>query len=84
VGNPAAWIAIGQGEMEAGRTAFRDFWIDRATCKLPTMPTPPSPCVAYTCPTDAPVHYCQHAGGHEWPSFASAAAVAFFESFGKF
>jgi polyhydroxybutyrate depolymerase len=81
VGNPAAWMAIGQGELIAGRTAFRDYWIERATCKPPTMPTPPSPCVAYTCPSERPVHYCQHGGGHEWPDFATAAAVAFFDRF---
>ena len=30
---PAAWIAIGQGELIAGRTAFRDFWRSRAMCQ---------------------------------------------------
>jgi poly(3-hydroxybutyrate) depolymerase len=81
VGNPAAWIAIGMGEMTADRTTFRNFWTERATCKAPTMPVMPSPCVAYTCPAERPVHFCNHAGGHEWPSFATAAAVAFFDKF---
>lgn len=81
VGNPAAWIAIGEGELLAGRTAFRDFWRMRATCQTTSMPVEPSPCIAYSCPADRPVHYCQHPGGHIWPSFASKAAVDFFLEF---
>jgi poly(3-hydroxybutyrate) depolymerase len=81
VGNPAAWIAIGKGELEAGRTAFRDFWRNRATCQPASMPVPPSPCVAYACPADRPVHYCEHPAGHIWPDFASQAAVDFFLKF---
>jgi polyhydroxybutyrate depolymerase len=81
VGNPGAWIAIGKGELEAGRTAFRDFWRNRATCQPASMAVPPAPCVAYTCPTDRPVHYCEHPAGHIWPDFASKAAVDFFLKF---
>jgi polyhydroxybutyrate depolymerase len=81
VGNPAAWIAIGKGELEAGRTAFRDFWRNRAACQPGSMAVPPSPCVAYTCPADRPVHYCEHPAGHIWPDFASQAAVDFFLKF---
>jgi polyhydroxybutyrate depolymerase len=81
VGNPAAWITIGNGEVEAGRTNFRDFWRNRATCMPASMPVDPSPCIGYTCPADRPVHFCSHPGGHVWPSFASQAAVDFFSKF---
>jgi poly(3-hydroxybutyrate) depolymerase len=82
VGTPAAWITIGQGELAANRTSFRDFWRDRNKCMTASMATEPSPCVAYNgCPTDKPVHYCQHPGGHIWPGFATKAAVDFFLKF---
>ncbi len=79
VGTPAAWITIGQLELNAGREAFRDFFRDRAGCTATTMATDPPPCVAYDdCATPTPVHYCEHPGDHVWPDFGTAASWAFF------
>jgi polyhydroxybutyrate depolymerase len=81
VGHPAAWLTLGEGEL-AGREPYRDFWRDRAGCEPTSTPTEPTPCIAYdACDTDTPVHYCQHAGGHEWPSFGTQAAWDFFTDF---
>ncbi len=82
VGTPAAWITIGEGELEAGRVEFRDYFRARAMCSDTSMPTPPDPCVAYDgCAEGTPVHYCQHSGGHEWPDFGSQAMWDFFSRF---
>jgi hypothetical protein len=46
------------------------------------MPTDPSPCVAYQgCDDGYPVTWCEFAGGHSPPSFASAAIWDFFSQF---
>jgi polyhydroxybutyrate depolymerase len=80
-GKAAAWVTIGQGELIAGREAFRDDWRKRNQCQTGSMPTAPTGCVAYTCPPESPVHYCTHGGGHEWPSFGTEAAWNFFSRF---
>jgi polyhydroxybutyrate depolymerase len=82
VNTPAAWITIGAMEQSAGRTAYRDFFRDRAMCVAANMPTAPTPCVAYDgCAVGTPVHYCEHPDGHIWPDFGSAAMWSFFEAF---
>jgi hypothetical protein len=82
VNTPAAWITIGQMELNAGREAFRDFFRDRAMCATTSMATAPPPCVAYDgCAADTPVHYCEHPDGHIWPDFGSAAMWDFFSTF---
>jgi polyhydroxybutyrate depolymerase len=83
VGTPAAWITIGTEELSGGRTAYRDFFRDRAACSDTSMPAEPDPpCVAYDgCGADTPVHYCQHPDGHIWPDFGSAAMWTFFSQF---
>jgi poly(3-hydroxybutyrate) depolymerase len=58
----------------------RDVWLSTNGCGTATTPTSPSPCVAYDCPADAPVHWCVHDEGHEWPSFAAEGIWAFFSS----
>jgi len=80
VGKPAAWVTIGDGEAVPGRIAFRDFWRTDASCTTTTTAVgPAATCAAYTCPNPArPVHFCSHAGGHEWPSFGATAAWGFF------
>ena len=78
VGTPAAWVAIGQGELIPAREQFRDFWRMRAGCQATSSAVAPAACVAYACPPATPVHYCAHPGGHEWPSFGTQAAVSFF------
>jgi poly(3-hydroxybutyrate) depolymerase len=59
--------------------AARDVWLKTNGCGMTTMPTSPTPCVAYEC-SKAPVHWCVHTEGHEWPSFASKGMWAFFSS----
>jgi polyhydroxybutyrate depolymerase len=82
VGTPAAWITIGDDEAVQGRLDYRDFFRDSAGCSATSSNVAPSPCVAYDCPDpERPVQFCSHVGGHEWPDFGSAAAVAFFERF---
>lgn len=82
VGTPAAWITIGTQELISARAAFRDYWRDRNMCSATTTATAPPPCVAYACPLpDRPVHYCEHPGGHIWPSFGTGAVWAFFSQF---
>jgi len=81
VGTPAAWITLGEGEINGGRERFRDFFRDRAGCEATTTGASPDPCVAYDgCGARTPVHYCEHPGAHEWPDFGSAAFWAFFDS----
>lgn len=82
VSTPAAWITIGAEELTAGRAAFRDFFRDAAGCAATSASTEPPPCVAYEgCAEPTPVDYCQHDGGHVWPSFGTAASWAFFQRF---
>lgn len=82
VSTPAAWITIGAMELNAGRAAFREFFRDAAGCDATSGAVEPSPCVAYDgCVESTPVHYCEHPGGHVWPSFGTAAAAAFFARF---
>jgi poly(3-hydroxybutyrate) depolymerase len=82
VNAPAAWVTIGQGELVPARAEFRDFWRDGAMCDATTMPTEPSPCVAYDgCDAGKPVHYCEHGGDHVWPDFGTQAAWDFFQLF---
>lgn len=82
VGTPAAWVTIGEGELNSGREAYRDFFRDRAGCGSGTQDTAPGPCVAYDgCGQGTPVHYCQHGGGHVWPGFGVEATWDFFKQF---
>lgn len=82
VGTPAAWITIGTEELNSGREAFRDWFRDRAGCAATSTATEPAPCVAYDgCDDGAPVHYCQHPGGHVWPDFGTQASWDFFRQF---
>lgn len=83
VGKPAAWITIGDGEAVPERIAYRDFWRTRNECTTMTTVVPPAAtCGAYNCPDPGrPVHFCSHAGGHEWPSFGAQGAWDFFTKF---
>jgi hypothetical protein len=58
----------------------RDVWLSTNDCGTATTPTSPNPCVAYDCPADAPVIWCVHNEGHEWPSFAAEGIWAFFSN----
>ena len=83
VGKPAAWITIGDGEAVPERIDYRDFWRTRNECTTMTTVVPPAAtCLAYKCPDpNRPVHFCSHAGGHEWPTFGAQAAWDFFTKF---
>ena len=60
----------------------RDYWIAINSCKKEeTSEGVDSSCDAYGgCDTDFPVQYCEHNGGHEWPTFASDAIWNFFKN----
>jgi len=54
-------------------------WQQANGCSSTSSDTDPSPCVAFDgCSRD--VHWCEHTGGHEWPSFAGAAIWDFFSA----
>ncbi|MEJ7602375.1 MAG: hypothetical protein WKG01_31060 [Kofleriaceae bacterium] len=73
-----AWITIGAMELEPAREQLRDTFRTLDGCTADSSATDPAPCVAYAgCMPGAQVHYCQHAGGHVWPAFASAAMWQF-------
>ena len=58
----------------------RDYWLESNGCAgAPGAPADPSPCVAYSGCAE-PVLWCEHGGGHSWPSFAGAAIRGFFLS----
>jgi poly(3-hydroxybutyrate) depolymerase len=76
-----AWIAHGTNDdlvPYSSAQSARDVWLRINGCGTATTPTSPSPCVAYQCPANAPVHWCVHNEGHEWPSFAAQGIWAFF------
>ena len=77
-----AWIAHASNDPTvsfASGQAARDIWLKTNGCGTTTMPTSPSPCVAYQCSKE-PVIWCVHTDGHVWPSFASKGVWAFFSS----
>lgn len=79
---PAAWITIGDGELTAGREAFRDFFRDLAGCQETSTPGMPDGCIDYDgCGPDTPVIFCSHPAGHVWPSIGVDATKAFFQAF---
>ncbi len=81
---PAAWVTMGQMELDTRGTAFRDHFLGAAGCSSESSATDPSPCVAYQgCAADAPQNYCVHPGDHVWPDFGTTAAWAFFRQFAQ-
>ncbi len=85
VGQVAAWISHGDQDPTvslASGQGSRDYWLGTNHCTMTSMPTDPSPCVAYQgCDGGFPVHWCVFAGGHMQPNFGSAAIWAFFSQF---
>jgi poly(3-hydroxybutyrate) depolymerase len=76
------WISHGSNDKVVSYSSAqsaRDVWLETNGCGTTTMPTTPSPCVAYEC-SKAPVHWCVHDEGHEWGSFSSKGMWAFFSS----
>ncbi len=85
VGQVAAWIAHGDQDSTVSLGSgegSRDYWVSSNHCTTTTMPTEPSPCVAYQgCDAGLPVHWCVFPGGHTQPSFGSSAIWNFFSQF---
>jgi polyhydroxybutyrate depolymerase len=66
----------------SGGAAARDYLIETNHCTTTTQASDPSPCVTYDgCDAGYPVVWCEHTGGHNVPSFASAAIGKFFLQF---
>ena len=57
----------------------RDFWRQLNKCSATTTPVSPSPCVGYSGCSKSVV-WCQHSGGHDWPTWAGAGIRKFFLS----
>lgn len=82
VETPAAWVTIGDGELEPPREAYRDFFRDLGGCQPTSMPIEPEGCVEYEgCGMETPVVFCGHPGGHVWPGIGTDATRAFFQRF---
>jgi poly(3-hydroxybutyrate) depolymerase len=65
-----------------GGEQFRDYLLETNGCDAASTPVSPSPCVAYSgCDAGYPVTWCEFAGEHTVPSFASAAIWDFFSQF---
>jgi poly(3-hydroxybutyrate) depolymerase len=75
----AVWITHGNSDPTvpfSEGTGSRDHWVDHNDCS-DTTTSFSDDCVAYEgCAQD--VHWCEHDGGHDWPSFAGEAIWEFF------
>ena len=81
-GQVAAWIAHGSNddrvELENGEGSLNT-WSGVNDCAGEPSEVDPTPCGAYGgCSRD--VHWCEHSGGHEWPSFAASGIWDFFSN----
>jgi poly(3-hydroxybutyrate) depolymerase len=81
----AVWMSHGDNDtvvpLADGKDALNLF-VARNKCQTTTAAVSPSPCVAYQgCTSGYPIHFCQFSGGHNAPSFASAAIWTFFNQF---
>ena len=85
VGQVAAWITHGNTDdvvSFASGQASRDHWAMSNHCGMQTAPVAPDGCVAYEgCDAGHPVHWCEFAGGHTIPPFATEAIFNFFLQF---
>lgn len=79
----AAMIVHGSADrvvpISSGRFS-RDHWLARnGNTGAPPVPADPPPCVGYP-GSSRPVLWCEHGGGHDWPTWAGAAIRGFFLS----
>ena len=85
VGQVAAWLAHGNTDMVVAFTSgqkSRDFWVAANHCQSTNKPIGTDGCLAYDgCDAGHPVTFCEFAGGHTVPSFASASIWEFFSQF---
>jgi poly(3-hydroxybutyrate) depolymerase len=81
----AVWMSNGDNDTvvsTSSERASKDFWVKANHCQTTSMPTEPSPCVAFQgCDQGFPVTWCEFMGGHTVPSFASGAIWTFFSQF---
>jgi len=86
-GQVAAWITHGTADETVALTngeSSRDYWAEQNGCDVTqtTVPSPDYPCVEYTgCDAGFPVRWCEHPGGHDWPTFVPQGLYDFFASF---
>jgi poly(3-hydroxybutyrate) depolymerase len=80
----AAWITHGSADAIVAPSKgieARDHWLAANQCDTTTSAVSPSPCAAYDgCIGGAPLHWCEHGGDHDWPSFAAEGIWGFFAS----
>jgi poly(3-hydroxybutyrate) depolymerase len=83
-GAVAAWITHGAADTTvvlAQGQGSRDHWLAENGCANTSAAVAPSPCVAYDgCTAGHALHWCEHPGGHMWPSIAAAGIWNFFAS----
>lgn len=85
VGQVGAWVAHGSQDttipIEAG-LATLTYWLQANHCSATTVPTSPSPCVAYQgCDPGYPVDWCEFDGGHEMVDFEPPGVWTFLQQF---
>jgi poly(3-hydroxybutyrate) depolymerase len=73
---PVTYI-IGRGDGAfSGAPAADEFYRTRNGCMTTRKAAMPAPCELHDgCAAGFPATYCVHPGGHQWPGFASQAAV---------
>jgi poly(3-hydroxybutyrate) depolymerase len=83
-GPVSAWIAHGEDDPTVpflNGEGSLEYWLGSDGCDAESAESvEPDPCVAYSCSAGFSVHWCAHAGGHDWPGFAAAGIWSFFES----
>jgi poly(3-hydroxybutyrate) depolymerase len=73
---PVTYI-IGRGDPRFGDAAMTaEFYRSRNACMMTRAAGKVASCEEYAgCAEGFPTSYCPHAGGHQWPGFASKAVV---------
>ena len=83
-GSVSAMLIHGSADMDvpiSNGIDSRDHWLEANGCAgSMSAPSDPAPCEAYDGCAE-PVLWCEHPGGHEWPSFAGPGIRGFFLSF---
>jgi poly(3-hydroxybutyrate) depolymerase len=84
-GPVAVWQSEGSSDgtvTPSSAKAANDYFVSRNHCSTQTMPTSPSPCVAYQgCDAGFPVVWCQFNGGHTPWDMAPDPVWSFFSQF---
>jgi poly(3-hydroxybutyrate) depolymerase len=85
-GPVAAWGTHGTNDptvdYEAGLSAIERLLSSNGCDEASATPTAPTDyCQTYSCDPGVPVVWCPHQQEHDWPDFASAAILDFFQQF---